>query len=208
MHDAALPLAGAAILVVAWTVTIVAYRLRRAPVTTVADDAVLRVHGLTKRYGERVALDDVTFALPRGAVLALMGPNGAGKTTLLQLISGLALPSAGAAYVLGERVAPGSAVLRRAGIALEEPGFAPHLTGRANLETLWRVSGRPADEAQLDLAAQLAGLTPYLDRRARDYSQGMKQRLAIAGALLGLPDLLILDEPANGLDPARTRPGT
>jgi len=205
LSDAAVPLAGTALIVVGWVVVLLTVRARRPRDIATDDSAMLRVHHLTKRYGARTSLRDISFAVQRGCVVALLGPNGAGKTTLLRAIAGLIHPSAGSAYVMGRRITPGAAVLARVGVAIEEPGLAPHLSGRANLEFLWRASGRPMAEAQLELAAELAGLTPYLDRRASDYSQGMKQRLALAGAMLGLPELLLLDEPTNGLDPTQTR---
>jgi ABC-2 type transport system ATP-binding protein len=148
-----------------------------------------------------VAVRDVGFRVERGQVLGLLGPNGAGKTTTLRMLMGLVRPTAGELRVFGVRVVPGSPVLGRLGSFVEGPGFLPHLSGRANLELYWAATGRPLPEARLEEALEIAGLGTGIDRIVRTYSQGMRQRLAIAQAMLGLPDLLVLDEPTNGLDP-------
>ena len=162
----------------------------------------LVVSGLVKTYrdGQR-AVDDVSWRAEPGQVVGLLGPNGAGKTTTLRMVVGLIRPDAGSVHVLGWPVTPGAVVLGDVGVFIEGPGFLPHLTGRQNLAAYWAATGRPADEAHLDEALEIAGLGTAVDRRTRAYSQGMRQRLGIAQAMLGLPRLLLLDEPTNGLDP-------
>ncbi|GAA4219573.1 ABC-2 type transport system ATP-binding protein [Streptosporangium album] len=172
-----------------------------------APDAVpLRIDGLTKAYrnGE-LAVNDLSFTVEQGQVLGLLGPNGAGKTTTMRMMMGLIHPDAGEIRIFGRRVVPGAPVLSRLGSFVEGPGFLPHLTGRANLELYWKATGRPAQDAHFAEALEIAGLGGALERTVRTYSQGMRQRLAIAQAMLGLPDLLVLDEPANGLDPPQIR---
>jgi ABC-2 type transport system ATP-binding protein len=148
-----------------------------------------------------VAVAGVSFTVGRGQVVGLLGPNGAGKTTALRALLGLLQPTAGAIHVFGHRLAPGAPVLSRLGALVEGPGFLPHLSGLANLRLHWRSTGRPAADARLDEALDIAGLGDAVHRRVRTYSHGMKQRLAIAQAMLGLPELLVLDEPTDGLDP-------
>ncbi|HEX5346297.1 MAG TPA: ATP-binding cassette domain-containing protein, partial [Pseudonocardiaceae bacterium] len=134
-------------------------------------------------------------------VLGLLGPNGAGKTTVLRMLMGLVIPTGGQLRVFGHRVSAGSPVLSRVGSFVEGPGFLPHLTGAANLRLYWAATGRPAADAGIEETLEIAGLGHAVHRRVGTYSQGMKQRLAIAQAMLGKPDLLVLDEPTNGLDP-------
>jgi len=168
-------------------------------------DVPLAIEGLTKRFrGGLTAVDDVSFAVPRGVVLGLLGPNGAGKTTTMRMAMGLIHPTEGASYVFGDRVYPGAPALARIGCFVEGPGFLPHLTGRENLDLYWRASGRRGDPRLADVL-EIAGLSSAVDRRVRTYSQGMRQRLGIAQAMLGMPDLLLLDEPTNGLDPPQIR---
>jgi ABC-2 type transport system ATP-binding protein len=143
----------------------------------------------------------VSFTVERGQVVGLLGPNGAGKTTTLRVLVGLITPTSGTVHVFGEPVAPGASVLARLGAFIEGPGFLPHLTGRENLRLYWAATGRPLADADFDTALQIAGLGGSVDRRVRTYSHGMKQRLGIAQAMLGLPEVLVLDEPTNGLDP-------
>ncbi|WP_129838735.1 alpha/beta fold hydrolase [Streptomyces sp. RFCAC02] len=201
-----LPLAGAA-LAAALLLT------GRRPTAAPAPDPLLagtplRITGLTKRYAgsaDRYAVHDVSFEVARGQILGLLGPNGAGKTTTLRMLMGLITPDAGEIRIFGQAVRPGAPVLSRVGAFVEGAGFLPHLTGRANLELYWRATGRPAADAHLAEALEIAGLGGALERPVRTYSQGMRQRLAIAQAMLGLPDLLILDEPTNGLDPPQIR---
>ena len=134
-------------------------------------------------------------------MLGLLGPNGAGKTTVLRMLMGLIRPTAGTITAFGQPVGPGAPVLARIGAFVEGPGFLPHLSGADNLRLYWAATGRPTSEAHLDEALEIAGLGPSVQRRVGTYSQGMRQRLAIAQAMLGLPDMLVLDEPTNGLDP-------
>ncbi len=165
-------------------------------------DVPLVVSGLTKRYpGGLTAVDDLSFRVEHGQVLGLLGPNGAGKTTVLRMLMGLVRPTGGELRAFGHRVSAGSPVLSRIGSFVEGPGFLPHLTGAANLRLYWAATGRPAADAGIEEALEIAGLGHAVHRRVATYSQGMRQRLAIAQAMLGKPDLLVLDEPTNGLDP-------
>ncbi|MBW8729461.1 MAG: ATP-binding cassette domain-containing protein, partial [Terrabacter sp.] len=134
-------------------------------------------------------------------VVGLLGPNGAGKTTTMRMVMGLISSDAGSVHVLGEPVSAGSRVLARVGALIEGPGFLPHLTGRQNLEAYWSATGRAPEDAHIGEALDVAALGGAVDRPVKSYSHGMKQRLGIAQAMLGLPELLILDEPTNGLDP-------
>ncbi|MEU2431322.1 alpha/beta fold hydrolase [Streptomyces sp. NPDC007861] len=171
-------------------------------------DVPLQITGLTKRYaksGDRYAVQDLSFRVEKGQVLGLLGPNGAGKTTTLRMLMGLITPDDGEIRVFGHAVRPGAPVLSRVGAFVEGAGFLPHLSGRENLELYWRATGRPAEDSHIQEALEIAGLGDALARAVRTYSQGMRQRLAIAQAMLGLPDLLILDEPTNGLDPPQIR---
>ncbi|MEV4468147.1 CocE/NonD family hydrolase [Nonomuraea sp. NPDC049504] len=166
----------------------------------------LEISGLTKAYrnGE-LAVDNLSFRVEQGQVLGLLGPNGAGKTTTMRMMMGLIQPDAGEIRIFGERVTPGAPVLSRLGSFVEGPGFLPHLSGRDNVQLYWAATGRPTADAHFDEALEIAGLGKALERAVRTYSQGMRQRLAIAQAMLGLPDLLVLDEPTNGLDPPQIR---
>ncbi|GLZ29460.1 ABC transporter ATP-binding protein [Lentzea sp. NBRC 105346] len=162
----------------------------------------LVIEGLTKSYpGGLIAVKDLSFRVEHGQVLGLLGPNGAGKTTTLRMLMGLIHPTEGHIRVFGHKVLPGAPVLARIGSFVEGSGFLPHLSGAANLKLYWAATGRPLDEAHLEEALEIAGLGDAVHRRVKTYSQGMRQRLAIAQAMLGLPDLLVLDEPTNGLDP-------
>ncbi|GAB2819682.1 CocE/NonD family hydrolase [Actinocorallia aurea] len=167
----------------------------------------LRIDGLTKTYANGFkAVDDLSFKVEKGQVLGLLGPNGAGKTTTLRMLMGLIHPEGGEIRIFGHKVTPGAEVLGRLGSFVEGPGFLPHLSGRDNLTLYWRATGRPMDEAHLEEALEVAALgEDALGRPVRTYSQGMRARLAIAQAMLGLPDLLVLDEPTNGLDPPQIR---
>ncbi|MFE5580840.1 alpha/beta fold hydrolase [Kitasatospora sp. NPDC056531] len=168
----------------------------------------LQISGLSKRYKgaqDRYAVRDLSLRVEQGQVLGLLGPNGAGKTTTLRMLMGLIRPDAGEIRIFGHLVRPGAPVLSRVGAFVEGAGFLPHLTGRANLRLYWQATGRPEEDARFGEALAIAGLGEALDRAVRTYSQGMRQRLAIAQAMLGMPDLLILDEPTNGLDPPQIR---
>ncbi|MEV6018411.1 alpha/beta fold hydrolase [Streptomyces sp. f51] len=171
-------------------------------------DVPLQITGLAKRYAksaDRYAVKDLSFRVEKGQVLGLLGPNGAGKTTTLRMLMGLITPDDGEIHVFGHAIRPGAPVLSRVGAFVEGAGFLPHLTGRENLELYWQATGRPPEDAHMEEALEIAGLGDALARAVRTYSQGMRQRLAIAQAMLGLPDLLILDEPTNGLDPPQIR---
>ncbi|MFE3100630.1 ABC transporter ATP-binding protein [Nocardia tengchongensis] len=163
------------------------------------NEAIAVTARLTKRYGSHLAVDAVGMTVHRGEIYGFLGPNGAGKTTTLRMLTGLIRPSSGSATVLGR--APGDPdALRRMGVLIEGPGFYPYLSGRDNLRVLARYRG-VGDDAVADALDRVA-LSARGGDRFRTYSLGMKQRLGVAAALLGRPDLLILDEPTNGLDPA------
>ncbi|HEX9994975.1 MAG TPA: ABC transporter ATP-binding protein [Acidimicrobiales bacterium] len=158
------------------------------------------VDGLTKRYGRRVAVDDLTVEVPRGVVAGFIGPNGAGKTTTMAMLLGLVRPTAGTGTVLGQPLDHPERYLRGVGALVEGPALWPALTGTENLWVLAHLGGH--DPARVPAVLDLVGLTDRGDDRFGEYSLGMKQRLGIAAALLGDPALLVLDEPTNGLDPA------
>jgi ABC-type multidrug transport system ATPase subunit len=162
-------------------------------------DFVVETHDLTKRYGDIVAVDHLNMRVRRGEVYGFLGPNGAGKTTTLRMLLGLARATSGGVCVLGAR--PGSPEgLARTGALVESPGLYPFLSGRDNLRVLAGHAGVRTD--RIEPVLQEVGLGPRGRDRFATYSQGMKQRLGVAAALLKDPDLLILDEPTNGLDPA------
>jgi ABC-2 type transport system ATP-binding protein len=165
--------------------------------------AVVSCQGLTKRYGELTAVDGVTFSLEPGTVTGFLGPNGAGKTTTLRLLLGLAEPTAGEALVFGRRYRALEQPIRRVGAVLESSDFHPARSGRDHLRALALAAGLALGRVEEVLA--LVELSGAAGRRVRTYSLGMRQRLGLAAALLGDPELLILDEPANGLDPAGVR---
>jgi ABC-2 type transport system ATP-binding protein len=179
-------------------------RRRRRTVTVVAEhvQTPLVVRGLRKEYGDGfVAVESVDFTVQRGQVVGLLGPNGAGKTTSLRVLMGMTRPTKGEVLIFGHELRPGADVLRRVGALVEGPGFLPHLSGVDNLRLYWRSTGRPDAQARFEEALEIAGLGTAIDRKVRTYSHGMKQRLAIAQAMLGMPELLVLDEPTDGLDP-------
>ncbi|MCZ2830097.1 alpha/beta fold hydrolase [Modestobacter sp. VKM Ac-2986] len=166
------------------------------------EDVPLRFENVTKAYKDGfVAVRDLSFEVRRGQVLGLLGPNGAGKTTSLRMLMGLIRPTEGRISIFGHAAGPGAPVLSRLGSFVEGTGLQPHLSGRDNLTLYWAATGRPLADAHMEEAIEIAGLGTALDKRVRSYSQGMRQRVAIAQAMLGLPDLLVLDEPTNGLDP-------
>ena len=170
----------------------------------------LAVHGLRKRYGTIDAVDGLDLVVERGELYGFVGPNGAGKTTTIRMALGLILPTEGDVEVLDVRVGPGSPPpLERVGALVEEPASWRFLTGRVNLEYMARAGGSSADTRERlgrvgEVLARV-GLADAADKKVKAYSQGMRQRLGIALALLGRPELLVLDEPTNGLDPSGMR---
>jgi ABC-2 type transport system ATP-binding protein len=166
------------------------------------DSPALEVSGLTKKFGGRTVVDDVSLRIPRGSAFGYLGPNGAGKTTLIRMVLGLTPATAGSMSVLGQPVpAQRARALDRVGAIVEEPRFHGYLTGRQNLRIL--AAARPPEaERRIEPALERVGLRERAGDRVSAYSMGMRQRLGIAACLLGDPELLILDEPMNGLDPA------
>ena len=178
-------------------------RLRRPKIAASQEEstALVEVQNLGKVYKDGYrAVADLSFTVERGQVVGLLGPNGAGKTTTLRMVMGLIFPTEGSIFMDGKAVYPGSPALSNLGSFVEGPGFLPHLSGRENLSLYWNAIGRDGDQ-YLDEVVAITKLGTALDKKVRSYSQGMRQRLAIAQAMLGMPDLLVLDEPTNGLDP-------
>ena len=162
----------------------------------------VETHALTKRFGATVAVDDVELLVPRGSAFGYLGPNGAGKTTLIRTLLGLTKANAGTMSLLGTPVpAQRSRALARVGAIVDEPRFHHHLTGRDNLRLLAAARGGDADQ-RIDPSLARVGLTDRAGDKVATYSMGMRQRLGVAACLLADPDLLMLDEPMNGLDPA------
>ena len=160
------------------------------------------IERLSKRLGGGVlALDGLDLVVPRGQVVGLAGPNGAGKSVTMKILLGLVRPSAGRVELFGEAARPGAPALARVGALVDGPGFVPHLSGLENLRLTARLPGVQIDESGLERAIAIAGLGEAIERPFRTYSHGMRYRLGLAGALLGEPDLLLLDEPTTGLDP-------
>jgi len=169
------------------------------PAPAPAAGTVISVRSLTKRYGEIVAVDDLSFSLEAGTITGFLGPNGAGKTTTLRLLLGLAEPTSGEALVFGRRYRELEQPIGRVGAMLESGDFHPARSGRDHLRALALATELP--RARVEEVLDLVELTPAAGRRVKTYSLGMRQRLGLAAALLGDPELLILDEPSNGLDP-------
>jgi ABC-2 type transport system ATP-binding protein len=168
------------------------------------DNPPVRIEGLTKRLRNGVvAVDHLDLAVDRGRVLGLVGPNGSGKTITLRILLGLVRPTSGRAFLFGEQVRPGAAVLGRVGALVDGPGFVPHLSGRRNLELAARQIELAGGRADIERAIDLCHLGDAVDRPFSGYSHGMGYRLALAQALLGDPELLLLDEPTTGMDPAQ-----
>jgi ABC-2 type transport system ATP-binding protein len=160
---------------------------------------VIDVCGLTKTFGDQRAVDELSFAAPAGRVTGFLGPNGAGKTTTFRCLLGLAEPTSGVALIDGRPYRDLASPRRRVGAVLESSGFHPTRTGRNHLRVIARAAG--LDIARIDPLLEVVGLSAAADRRVGGYSLGMRQRLSLATAMLGDPDVVVLDEPANGLDP-------
>jgi ABC-2 type transport system ATP-binding protein len=169
-----------------------------------ADDApsgtlAIETHGLSKHFGQRKAVDGLTISIPSRTIAGFIGPNGAGKTTTIRMLLGLVRPSAGSATILGKQLTDLRSYLPHVGALIEAPAFYPSLSGRTNLEVLAHLGGHP--RSRVSQVLEMVDLSARAKDPVGKYSQGMKQRLGVAMALLPDPDLLILDEPANGLDP-------
>ena len=166
-------------------------------------DLVIETDGLTKRYGDVVALDALTLRIPRGGVFGFLGPNGSGKTTTMGMLLGLVRPTSGEARILGGQAGQPE-TLRRIGALVETPTFYPYLSGRANLRYFQGIGARGTSE-EIDRLLELVDLGKRARSKYATYSLGMKQRLGVACALLGDPELVFLDEPTTGFDPAARR---
>jgi len=205
-RDGAEPPAGSAAMAAETSAAPVAPPRAQVPVApsswSSSDGWAVETHGLTKRFGPNVAVDDVELLVPRGCAFGYLGPNGAGKTTLIRTLLGLTHADGGSMSLLGLPVPKErSRALSRVGAIVDEPRFHGHLTGRENLRILAAARGGRAD-GRIGPALARVGLGGRADDRVRSYSMGMRQRLGVAACLLGDPELLILDEPMNGLDPA------
>lgn len=168
-------------------------------------DIILSTEGLSKRYGSRWAVKGLDLKIPRGEVFGFLGPNGAGKTTTIRMVLGLITPSSGSVHINGLDIHKDRLnALGSIGAIVETPAFYGYLTGRENLRLLGSITGG-VDEKRLDEVLELVGLAARAGDKVKGYSQGMRQRLGIAQALLSRPDMIILDEPTNGLDPSGMR---
>ena len=164
-------------------------------------DYIITTEQLTKKYKNFTSVNNVSLHICKGSIYGFLGPNGAGKSTTMKMLLGLTAPTKGSFTIDGKQF-PGDriAILKEIGSFIEAPSFYANLTGRENLDIIRRILGLP--KAKVEDALELVGLTEFGDRLAKKYSLGMKQRLGLAGALLGRPPILILDEPTNGLDPS------
>ena len=163
---------------------------------------IVETKGLSKSYGDKQVVRDVDLKVPKGCVYGFMGPNGAGKSTTLKMLLGLVKAGSGEARIAGKEMDPKNRleILKETGSLIESPSYYGHLTGRENLEIVRTLKGAP--EKEIDQVLKLVRMERQQNKKAREYSLGMKQRLGLAAALIGRPELLILDEPTNGLDPA------
>lgn len=163
---------------------------------------IVETKGLSKSYGDKQVVRDVDLKVPKGCVYGFMGPNGAGKSTTLKMLLGLVKAVSGEARIAGKEMNPKNRleILKETGSLIESPSYYGHLTGRENLEIVRTLKGAP--EKEIDQVLKLVRMERQQNKKAREYSLGMKQRLGLAAALIGRPELLILDEPTNGLDPA------
>ena len=163
---------------------------------------IVETKGLSKSYGDKQVVRDVDLKVPKGCVYGFMGPNGAGKSTTLKMLLGLVKAGSGEARIAGKEMNPKNRleILKETGSLIESPSYYGHLTGRENLEIVRTLKGAP--EKEIDQVLKLVRMERQQNKKAREYSRGMKQRLGLAAALIGRPELLILDEPTNGLDPA------
>ena len=164
-------------------------------------DYIITTEQLTKKYKNFTSVNNVSLHIRKGSIYGFLGPNGAGKSTTMKMLLGLTVPTKGSFTIDGKQF-PGDriAILKEIGSFIEVPSFYANLTGRENLDIIRRILGLP--KAEVEDALELVGITEFGDRLAKKYSLGMKQRLGLAGALLGRPPILILDEPTNGLDPS------
>lgn len=164
-------------------------------------DYIITTEQLTKRYKNFIAVNEVSLHIRKGSIYGFLGPNGAGKSTTMKMLLGLTAPTKGSFHIEGKHFPEDRiAILKEIGSFIESPSFYANLTGRENLDVIRRILGLPKET--VEDALELVGLTEFGDRLAKKYSLGMKQRLGLAGALLGRPPILILDEPTNGLDPS------
>ena len=162
---------------------------------------IITTEQLTKKYKSFVAVNDVTLHIRKGSIYGFLGPNGAGKSTTMKMLLGLTAPTNGSFTIDGKHFPTDRiAILKEVGSFIESPSFYANLTGKENLDIIRRILGLP--QSTVDDALELVGLSEFGNRLAKKYSLGMKQRLGLAGALLGRPPILILDEPTNGLDPS------
>lgn len=164
-------------------------------------DYIITTEQLTKKYKNFISVNNVSLHIRKGSIYGFLGPNGAGKSTTMKMLLGLTAPTKGSFAIDGRHLPEDRlAILKEIGSFIESPSFYANLTGRENLDIIRRILGLPKDS--VDDALELVGLTEFGNRLAKKYSLGMKQRLGLAGALLGRPPILILDEPTNGLDPS------
>lgn len=165
-------------------------------------DLIITTAALTKQYGQKTVIDDLDLSVPAGSIYGFLGPNGAGKSTTIKLLLGLIRPTKGNMELLGREVTAKNrlAILSRTGSLIESPAYYGHLSGQENLRIICTLKDAP--ESEIDRVLKIVRMEGQKDKKVRQYSLGMKQRLGLAAALIGNPKLLLLDEPTNGLDPA------